>query len=445
MVQNKTEIVKNYISTEIKEGRITEGHRLPSCRKIGELLSINKITVNKAYSELEKEHKVYSIPRGGFYLIKSEECIKEIEKTVDFRTVKPDNRLVPYREFTHVMNKAIDMYQSSLFGYETTGGLSSLRDTLKSRFETEGIYTETEMIMITNGAQQAIALVLQTLFRNIKSKLLVEAPTYNLVIKLATYLGIDMVEIVRSIDGFDYKEMETIFKSGEIKAFYIMPRHQNPTGYTLSEKDKKRIAELACKYNVVIIEDDYLADLGSGKGCLPIHYYDINKETVYIRSFSKTFMPGIRIGAAVIPKFMLKEFVSLKNISDLNTSSISQAALDLFIKSGMYDKHIKKVRKVYDAKLRKAAEIFKTVRKEGFYWNVPEHGIFIWIQLPEYIEAVEIEKELQKYGILVKNGAEFFLDKGVEVNNNCIRLCIAGVLEEDMKALATLGFLLIDK
>ncbi|MDF2821252.1 MAG: GntR family transcriptional regulator [Clostridiales bacterium] len=440
MVQNKTEIVKNYISTEIKEGRIREGHRLPSCRKIGELLSINKITVNKAYSELEKEHKVYSIPRGGFYLIKSEECIKEIEKTVDFRTVKPDNRLVPYREFTHVMNKAIDMYQSSLFGYETTGGLSSLRDTLKSRFETEGIYTETEMIMITNGAQQAIALVLQTLFRNIKSKLLVEAPTYNLVIKLATYLGIDMVEIVRSIDGFDYKEMETIFKSGEIKAFYIMPRHQNPTGYTLSEKDKKRIVELACKYNVVIIEDDYLADLGSGKGCLPIHYYDTNKETVYIRSFSKTFMPGIRIGAAVIPKFMLKEFVSLKNISDLNTSSISQAALDLFIKSGMYDKHIKKVRKIYEAKLRKAAEIFKTVRKEGFYWNVPEHGIFIWIQLPEYIEAVEIEKELQKYGILVKNGAEFFLDKGVEVNKNCIRLCIAGVPEGDMNALATLVF-----
>jgi DNA-binding transcriptional MocR family regulator len=111
----------------------------------------------------------------------------------------------------------------------------------------------------------------------------------------------------------------------------------------------------------------------------------------------------------------------------------------------MYDKHIKKVRKIYEAKLRMAAEIFKTVRKEGFYWNVPEHGIFIWIQLPEYIEAVEIEKELEKYGILVKNGAEFFLDKGVEVNKNCIRLCIAGVLEEDMNALATLVFLLIDK
>ncbi|MDF2672808.1 MAG: GntR family transcriptional regulator [Clostridiales bacterium] len=433
---SKTENVKNFIIEEVKAGRIKNGQRLPSCREVASCLNINKITVNKAYSELEKEHKVYSIPRGGFYLVDFEVSIRKVKENVDFRIVKPDDRLIPYREFTHVMNKAVDMYKNSIFEYEQTTGLASLRDTLKHEFEKDGVYTTADKLIITHGAQQAINLVFQALFQNSKRKLLVEAPTYGLALELAYSLGIDVIGIERKIDGYDFKEMEELFKTGYIQAFYIIPRHHNPTGYTLSEKEKQKIAELSSKYKVLIIEDDYLADLGSRKGSLPIHYYDISKSTIYIRSFSKTFMPGIRMGAVILPEFMIEEVSSLKHLSDLNTSKLPQAALDLFIKSGMYEKHIRKVKKSYEAKLRKAEEIIRALSPEDIIWNIPEHGIFIWLQLPEHIEAVEIEKRLELQGILIKSAAEFFPKKylkgEIQKHSNCIRLCISGVSEEHM-------------
>lgn len=110
----------------------------------------------------------------------SEEGLKEVQEAVDFRAVRPDEKLIPYREFTHVMNKAIDMYKNSLFGYEPTGGLESLRETLRCEFEKDGVYTSSGNIVVTHGAQQAIEIVLQTLFRNKRGKLLVEAPHMGL-------------------------------------------------------------------------------------------------------------------------------------------------------------------------------------------------------------------------------------------------------------------------
>lgn len=440
---SKTQMVKKYIIKEVEAGRIRNGKRLPSCRKLAIQLSINKLTVNKAYCELEREHKVFSIPRGGFYLVDSGESSLMTQNQVDFCTVKPEDRLIPYREFTHVINKAVDLYKNSLFGYESTAGLSSLRDTLKDVFEKEGIYTTSNRIVVTHGAQQAISLVFQTIFQNIKGKLLVEVPTYNLALKLANYLNIDVIGIERKIDGFDYNEMEKLFMKGDIVAFYVIPRHHNPTGYTLSESNKKKIAELSYKYNVRVIEDDYLADLGYRKGSMPIHYYDIKKSTVYIRSFSKTFMPGIRIGAAVLPESMFESVTSLKYLSDLNTSRLTQAALDIFIKSGMYEKHIKKVKKSYEVKLRKAEEIIRALSPVDIDWHVPESGIFIWLQLPEYIDVIALEKKLENQGILIKSTREFFLTEELvkEYNTkhiNYLRLCISGISEENIGSIATI-------
>jgi DNA-binding transcriptional MocR family regulator len=437
METSKTQTVIKYIYDQINTGNLKSGQRLPSCRAVAAQLCINKITVNKAYSELEREHKVFSIPRGGFYLVDSESSPALIQSVVDFSAVKPDDKLIPYREFTHVINKAVDIYKNSLFDYESTVGLSSLRETLKSVFEKEGVYTTVDKIIVTNGAQQAISLVFQCVFQNNNGKMLIEMPTYSLALKCANQLGINVIGIERRIDGYDYRKMEELFKNGDIVAFYVIPRHQNPTAYTLAEKDKKKIAELCNKYSVLVIEDDYLADLGSKKGSMPIHYYETNKSTVYIRSFSKTFMPGIRMGAAILPENMVEAFTSLKHLSDLNTSKLPQAALELFIKSGMYEKHIKKVRKSYEAKLRKAREIFTALSPESLSWYVPEHGIFIWLQLPEHIDALVLEKNLSIQGILVKSTAEFFLKDGSSsTNTNGVRLCISGVSEEDIGKLS---------
>lgn len=434
---SKTERVKDFIFKEIKEGIIKKNMRLPSCREVASRLSINKITVNKAYNELERDHKVYSIPRGGFYLVDSEKDSPISKNEVDFATVKPDSKLIPYREFAHSINNAIEEYKSTLLDYESTMGLSAFRESLKSEFESKGIYTTSDRIIVTHGAQQAISLVLQSIFKKNKGKLLVEVPTYNLALKLASYIGVDIVGIERREEGFDFKKIEMLFKKGDIVAFYVIPRHHNPTGYCLSETNKKKIAELCNKYKIIVIEDDYLADLGYKKGSMPIHYYDITKTTVYIKSFSKTFMPGLRLGAAVLPQILTESVVNLKYINDLNTSKLTQAALDIFIKSGMYERHVKKVKKSYEVKLRRAKEIISTLSPKNLIWHIPDNGIFIWVKLPKYIDVITLKKNLKKRGILINTTEEYFLkEEGEERNSNYLRLCISGVPEEDISSVA---------
>ncbi|WP_229534687.1 PLP-dependent aminotransferase family protein [Pelosinus baikalensis] len=437
-------MVKEYIFSEVEAGKIKEGNHLPSCREVALKLSINKITVNKAYRELESEHKVFSIPRGGFYLVDSGAKRLIIHKKIDYMAIKPEEKLIPYREFTHVINKAVDLYKDSLFEYEPTAGLVTLRETFNNILQKDGIYTTADRIVITHGAQQAISLVFQAVFPKNKGKLLLEVPTYGLALEFANYLGIDIIGIERKRNGFDYNELELLFRRGDIRAFYVIPRHHNPTGYTLSENHKEKIANLSSRYNVLVIEDDYLADVGDKRGSMPIHYYDIRKSTVYIRSFSKTFMPGIRMGAAVLPESMIESVTKLKKLSDLNTSRLPQAALDIFIKSGMYEKQIKKVRKSYEAKLRKAKEILSSLSPEELIWHVPEHGIFIWMQLPEYINMTALEIKLEKQGIIIKSAREFFLMKELvqECSSsrdlNYLRLCISSISEKDIESIATI-------
>lgn len=424
----KIELVKEYIQKELKNGTIKKGQKLPSCRDVAEKLFVNKITVNKAYKRLEEEHILYCVPRGGYYFIglEAEEFVPST--MIDFQTVRPDSSLIPYKSFTHAINRTIEEHKKLLFDYDSPLGLIHLRDTLKERFEQDGVYTSSSQIMITQGAQQGIYLALKALFSNTShSKLLVEIPTYNLLLEMANSLNIPCIGIERSIEGINLTDLETLFRNEGIKAFYIIPRHHNPTGYSLNEKDKKRIVELCFNYQVLLIEDDYLADLTTDKRALPLHYYDTNQLTIYIRSFSKTFMPGIRLGALVIPKALLDSIMKQKHLIDINTSSIPQGALNYFITSGMYDQHIKKVNACYKRKLLKVKALLDHVNLDGLSFYVPKQGIFVWITLPL---EVSVEKLQEK---LVQNNIRVNCSSGFYINNTSVhhlRLCISGVAQE---------------
>lgn len=436
----KTEYVIDHIMKGIKTGAISTGSRLPSCRKLSVELGVNKITVNKAYAALEEAHIVYSIPCGGFYLVDALTEPSIHQTVIDFKTVRPEDSLIPYREFTHVINTAVDKHKNGLFEYEYSGCHPPLRDSLNNIFAKDGLYTPSERVLITSGAQQAIALSLQTLFKERTGKLLVEIPTYGLVLELASQLGIAMVGIPRNKDGYDLKHLEKLFSAGEITAFYVVPRHQNPTGYILDEKTKRKVAELSIRYGVRIIEDDYLSDLGSKKGSLPLHYYDTEKRTIHIRSFSKTFMPGIRIGAMVLPDDIDQKVMRLKKLMDLNTSQLPQAALHLYIESGMFDKHNKRIRRVHEKKLRVAKEIFEALAPPDLEWHVPEYGIFVWMVLPKGMYAKVLADRLEQSGILVKPASDCYLQSyedqsDDDIPSRAVRLCLAGVPTEKLDAL----------
>lgn len=425
--------VEKRIINQIETGVFYDGERLTSCRELAENLDINKITVNKAYSELERKHYVYSIPRGGFYVIGKKGATKVVTDTVDFSAVKPEGKLIPFRAFTHAMNNAIDLHKVKLFNENDPKGLLSLRKTLTERLASDGIYTKTENLLITHGSQQDIDLVLQLLFKETKKKLLIESPTYSLAIKRAQSLGVSIETIERSKEGLCLDTLETLLKTGEIKCFYIIPRYHNPTGYSLNEQQKKSIAKLCDKYGVWILEDDYLGDLGKTGEGLSIHYYDTSQQVIYLRSFSKTFMPGIRIGAMCCPEPLMRDLVALKKNIDLGTSILPQSALDIFIQSGMYDKHIQKIRVAYKRKLERSKKLLESTDTGDLIYSVPATGIFIWLEHVNEQELSQKIKKLEDQGIKMKTSESFYINgKG----RNQIRLCISSVPEEKIYTIA---------
>lgn len=446
---NKVKTIKEFILKEFTLGNIKKGERLPGCREIAERLSVNKITVNKAYKAMEAEHLLYCIPRGGYYFIDSLEDTELKTEFIDFETVRPDPTLLPYKAFTHAMNRSIEEHKKRLFQYEEPLGFPELRNTLKERFAKQGVYAKDTNILITSGAQQGIYLTLKTLFSNSSSgKLLVESPTYHCTLTIARSLNITTIGIKRTIEGIDFIDLEYILKTNTITAFYLIPKFHNPTGYSLSEKDKKKIVELCVKYHVYIIEDDYLSELCTNKRTLPLHYYDTNECTFYINSFSKTFIPGIRLGAIVIPDSFMETLLEQKYILDICTSSIPQGALHYFITSGMYDKHLKKVNACLKGKLEKARALFTSVHPDVSI-HIPKQGLFIWVTLPEKISIPQVKERLETYHIKIPSNASLCYSTTSDcystssfgqstLKENSLRLCISGIREEDLKALVTI-------
>ncbi len=430
----KTEQVFEYIQSKIAAREIKKGQRLPSCRRVAEALCLNKITVNKAYQQLEREHILYSVPRGGYYLIGLEEEIPSESGPIDFLNVRPDPALLPYQAFTHAMNRSIEEHKKKLFVYDNPQGLDSLRTTLEERFAQNGIYASASRILITHGAQQGIFMILKALFHSsVDGQLLVEDPTYSCVLEMTKELKIDCISIKRTAEGISLKQLEQLFQENRIRAFYLMPRYQNPTGYSLSERDKKDLVNLCNQYNVLILEDDYLGDLCNDRRNLPLHYYDTHDITFYVCSFSKTFMPGIRLGAVVVPAAFLEPILRIKYMLDLCTSSIPQSALAYFIRSGMYDQHLKKTRSCYQEKLHKARTILSSVEIPGYSYHVPKQGIFLWLHLPEKVRLPLLISQLSEAGILIGDSSHYSLGE----EEPALRLCISGVKKEDLNALYT--------
>lgn len=423
--------VMTYI-IDLLENKYEQGGKLPSVRALSELFGCSKSTVLRAYKELEDRHLVYSIHKSGYYKLDPDKNVESsIDKPIDFRTVLPDQRLLPHREFHHSMSRAIDVYKDILFTYGEPQGLDALRRSLSLSLMDRHVYTKPDSVCITSGAQQALNIITRMDFPNSKQKILIEQPSYSVMLRMTEKSGKDVIGINRDHKGVDLNKLEHHFKNDDIKFFYTMPRYHNPLGTSLDESTKKAIAELAGKHDVYIVEDDYLGDLSVGSSIMPLHYYDTNGKVIYIKSLSKAFMPGLRLGLAIIPDNLKHEYIQHKRFDDLNTSVLTQAAFQLYLESGMYDKHIGKVSRAYDKKLGRILGYIKAVGNPKMEFVVPDTAFYAWVKLDKSTNAGKLTSRLKEAGVLVSPGKEFFLHEESVIN--AIRLCIANTTDEEIR------------
>jgi DNA-binding transcriptional MocR family regulator len=316
---------------------------------------------------------------------------------------------LPYKDFQHCINIAIDRYKENLFSYGDAQGLKSLIETLCKQFRNYQIFTKEEKIFLTSGSQQALSILSSMNFPNGKNNVLIEQPTYHGIIEALRIKNVRTLGIERSFTGMDFNELERIFRNGNIKFFYTIPRFSNPMGLSYTKQEKVSILKLAKKYDVYIIEDDYLADLATDAKEDSMFSMDEDNRVIYIKSFSKILLPGLRIGAVVLPKLLIKTFGEYKKWADLSTPVLSQGALEIYINSGMFEIHKRKMTELYSRRMDMLGKTLEGTAGKDIVYNKPSSGIFSGFIINKKVESSKLIKDLLEKNIVLQDCSKLFL------------------------------------
>ncbi|MFD3449013.1 PLP-dependent aminotransferase family protein [Microbacteriaceae bacterium 4G12] len=426
-------IVFNDLEKLIQDGELKEGDKLPSIRSLSKRYECTKSTIIRALQELEKRHMIYAVLKSGYYVVKKTNHNQiSHSHVIDFATAAPDPDVFPYLDFQHCINKAIDTYKNDLFIYGTPKGLPSLIRVVQRQLTNYQVFTKEDNIFITSGVQQALSLLTSLPFPNQKKTILIEQPSYHLFIEYLETHHIPVLGIKRTANGIDLQELERIFQTEDIKFFYTMPRFHNPLGTSYSKKEKETIVRLAKKYDVFLVEDDYLADLERDAKADPMYSYDDSSHVIYLKSYSKIIFPGLRIGVAVIPDCLTELFYTYKKLIDIDSSMISQAALEVYIKSGMFDRHKQKIRdSYYDRSKRLAASLkeYSGMNKQLFqYQDSHLPCVHTHIVLDKRVIVQSFIQKLMKNSILLDSIEKNYLSSFSK--EKILKLNVSNVKEE---------------
>lgn len=451
----------NLIKSMIIEGELKEHFKLPPIRKLAKRLEVNNSTVVSAYGLLEKRGYVYKKVGSGTFvspILNNENEDEILEKYVSeeelklmgqgqvhvpanmisFASATPMADLFPVKDFKILLNEVLDRDKGEAFGYQESKGYYPLRESLVAYMKSYNINTEVENVQIISGAQQGIDIIAKALI-GYKDKVIVESPTYTGAIGTFRSRGAKIISVPILKDGIDIINLEEAIKINKPKLIYLMPNFQNPTGYSYSLNKKKRILEIAKKYNVLIVEDDYLSDLNFSKeDNSTLKSMDKYDQVIYIKSFSKIFMPGLRLGFLVLPKEVYPSILKAKHTSDISTSGLNQRVFDLYLRKNIWKKHINMMEKVYKERfeiMNKSIE--KYFKDTDIEYITPNGGLNFWFKLPNKISSYDIYNKAVQKNVLIVPGNIFF---PVKEENNYFRLSIASVypekIEEGIKILS---------
>ena len=330
--ESKYQAVVSFLKKGIESGKFPTGSRLPSIRQLSQDFHCSKDTIQRALLELRHEQYLYAKPQSGYYVL-------EQGRHQDLEIEVTDEHASAYDDFRLCVNETLIGRENYLFNYyDNQEGLEELRQSVHQLLFDQALYCKPDQLVLTSGTQQALFILSQINFPSQGEEILVEQPTYHRMNRLLVAQGLAYQTIERRIDGINLDELEEQFKSGKIKFFYTIPRFHYPLGHSYSDQEKRAILDLANQYGVYIVEDDYLGDLDSKKG-QTFHYLDTEDRVIYIKSFSTSLFPALRITALILPNALKEAFVSYKNILDYDSNLIMQKALSLYIDSQLFEKN----------------------------------------------------------------------------------------------------------
>lgn len=423
------EIVEQ-IREEISTGVFLTKEKLPSLRKAANRFGCSIGTISVAYAQLEKEHLIYSVPQSGYYVLGRTVSTTSSDAVIDFYSGAPDSRYMRYLDYQHCVDEAISLYRDMLFTYSNPQGLPSLLSAFQKQLETYQVYSRPENIVITSGSQIVLDILCRMPFPHGRQTVLIEQPAYYGMIKLLELYNIPAIGIERGFDGINLDELERLFARGDIKFFYTVPRYHNPTGQSYSRQEQEEIIRLAAKYDVYIVEDDIAADFVLTAQSSPLHYYDIHQKVIYIKSFSKVFMPGLRIAAVVLPPEMVDTFLNYKEWADTSCSVLSQGSLAVYLESGMFPRHQHLIQRVYSQRMQFLKSVAQNYSGGRISWSIPNCGFFACLRIRGCLPMEINRPRFTENRIRIMDTSSFFLPTN-RTNDYC-RISISKANEDEI-------------
>ena len=351
-------------------------------------------------------------------------------EVISFAGGLPAPELFPLEELKKVDVEILSKEGQLAVQYGTTEGYLPLREKIAARMKKAfQVDCTPEEIVITSGSQQGLSLLAQ-IFLNKDDVILVESPTYLGAINAFKLCDPKFVEVPTDEKGIIPEELEKILAEygDRVRLMYVIPEFQNPTGITWPMERRKAFMDIVNKYDFPVIEDDPYGELRYDGDVVPsLKSMDTKGNIIFLGSFSKIFMPGLRVAWMVADPVIIDKVVKLKQAVDLQSSSFAQRQASYFIDMFDLDAYVEKIKALYGKRRTLMYDSMKEYFPEGVTFTYPEGGLFTWVTLPENMDAKEIMPKVLEKNVAYVPGGPFYPNGG---NANHFRLNYSNMPED---------------
>jgi len=332
----------------------------------------------------------------------------------------PDSAMFDVEGLREASSKALAEEPGGALQYGATEGYEPLRAQLSAFMKAKGVEVDPSGLIVTTGSQQALDLLGKTLISP-GDKVIVEGPTFLATIQCFRLYGAQLISAPIDASGVRTDELERLIAEHKPKFVYLIPTFGNPSGAMLSLERRKKVLEMAVKYQTVIVEDDPYGDLYFDKAPPP-SIMSLTRDVpgsrelvVHCGSLSKVLSPGLRIGWMIGAAELLAKATMCKQFSDAHTSTFAQATAAQYLKSGRMPATLAHVRKVYAERAQAMGAALQKELGDAITFTQPGGGLFFWARLTgangKIADANVFAKRAIEKLVAFVPGAPFFAEK----------------------------------
>ncbi len=429
--------IRNLLRQQILHGDLPSGERLPPERELARSLGVSRTTVVSAYGELKAEGLVLGHVGRGTIVVGSTDwtdaqpiawpaCFSGMGRRIaryaqpaELLTLRlnshpvavslalgvPDPTLLPPERLKQAWEAVVKRLGAAAVGPCPVQGIPAVRELICTRARQRGLEVSPDSVTMVNGSQHGLDLLLRLLVEP-GDTVLVEVPTYFVGLQCFQSRGVRIIGVPVDEDGMDVERVELLLARYRPRLIYTVPTYQNPTGATMSLKRRERLLALAQQYQVPIVEDDPFGDLYFDEPPPPpIKALDRHGHVLYLSTFSKSVAPGLRVGWLVAPGPVVQRAALLNGMAELHPNTVGQHLVVEFAARGWLEEQIARARVVYKARCLAMDAALQRRRLPGSRWAVPGGGMFLWLQLPEQVDAQDLLAKTMQQGVAFLPGS----------------------------------------